>query len=93
MQFRILTPERRIAEIDVQAVTLPGVAGELTPMEGHDRLVTPLAAGRLIASTLDAENRLVREVFQIGKGFAEVLHDAVTVFTGSATKLPDSATP
>ena len=86
MKLRILTPARAVVETEVTQVTLPGAAGQLTPMQGHDLLLTPLIAGRLYFSAVDAEGKVERQDYTIGAGVAEVLKDAVTIFTMSAEK-------
>ncbi len=82
MKLMILIPDGKIAEAEVHAVTLPGAAGQLTPMTGHDRLLTPLSAG-----TLFFARDGTRESYQLAAGFAEIRSDGVTVFTTAARLL------
>lgn len=85
MKLLILIPDGKVAEATVNAVTLPGAAGQLTPMTGHDRLLTPLIAGALYF-TRDGK----REAYQLAAGFAEIRSDGVTVFTTKATKASET---
>lgn len=82
MKLSILIPDGKVAEAQVHAVTLPGAAGQLTPMTGHDRMLTPLVAGTL-SFTRDG----ARENYQLAPGFAEIRADGVTVFTTAAKLL------
>ena len=84
MKLKILKPSTIVAEAEVDAVTLPGLAGQLTPMSGHDLLITPLKAGVVYFKPL--VNGVVgdKQEYKIGDGFAEILKDRVTVFTESA---------
>jgi F-type H+-transporting ATPase subunit epsilon len=88
MKLRILTPARAAIEADVTQVTIPGAAGQLTPMGGHDLLITPLTAGALFFFT---EEKAERRDYLIGPGFAEVVKDGVTVFTSSAKSVTRDA--
>jgi F0F1-type ATP synthase epsilon subunit len=86
MKLRILTPARAVVDTEVTQVTLPGTAGQLTPLAGHDLLLTPLEAGTLYFSAIDAEGRTERQDYRIGEGGAGGGKDAVTVFTMTAEK-------
>ena len=40
MQFDLVSPERRLASMQVQAVLVPGADGDLTAMADHAPLIT-----------------------------------------------------
>ena len=43
MQFDLVSPERRIATLEVSAVQIPGTDGDLTAMPGHAPLIRRFA--------------------------------------------------
>jgi F-type H+-transporting ATPase subunit epsilon len=47
MQFDLVSPERRLASLEVTAVQIPGAEGDLTAMPGHAPLITTLRPGIL----------------------------------------------
>ena len=47
MQFALVSPERRLASMQVQAVLVPGADGDLTAMADHAPLITTLRPGML----------------------------------------------
>lgn len=87
MKLKIMTPEKLVLEEHVDSVTLPGRAGQLTVLDGHDKLIAELSEGRLYYRYVDADGKPVREDFNIGAGCAEVLKDITRVFTEKAAKM------
>ena len=55
-------------------------------MAGHDLLLTPLAAGALYFTAVDAQGKTERQDYRISGGLAEILKNAVTVYTMSVEK-------
>ena len=47
MQFDLVSPERRLASLEVSAVQIPGADGDLTAMPGHAPVITNLRPGIL----------------------------------------------
>ena len=47
MQFDLVSPERRLASVEVSAVQIPGADGDLTAMPGHAPVITNLRPGIL----------------------------------------------
>lgn len=86
MKLKILTPEKLFLERDVDSVTMPGKAGQLTVLAGHDLLLTELVAGKLFFRWTDSEGKPQREDCSVGAGVAEVVQDAVRVFVATATR-------
>ena len=86
MLLKILTPEKLVVEKEVGSVTLPGKAGQLTVLAGHDFLLTELAAGRLFFRYADSDGKPQREDHEVGEGMAEIVKDAVRVFVATAAK-------
>jgi len=74
LRFQLVTPERRLLDIECDEVQLPGSEGYFGVLPGH----TPLVALLKIGEASYREGR--RESFvAIGEGFAEVSDDIVTV--------------
>lgn len=87
MKIKIMTPEKLVLEDRADSVTLPGKAGQLTALDGHDRLIAELSEGRLYYRYVDADGKPVRKDFDIGAGCVEILKDITRVFTEKAAKV------
>jgi len=74
LHLEIVTPRRRVVEVAVDEVRLPGALGEMGVLPGHTPLLTSLAAGPL---TYFDGSTVVR--YAVQGGFAEVLPDRVTI--------------
>ncbi len=74
LHLEIVTPSRRVVEVEVDEVRLPGVLGEMGVLPGHIPLLTALAAGPLTYYEGSAVTR-----YAVQGGFAEVLPDRVTI--------------
>jgi F-type H+-transporting ATPase subunit epsilon len=74
LHLEIVTPTRRVVEVEVDEVRLPGALGEMGVLPGHIPLLTSLAAGPL---TYFDGSTVVK--YAVQGGFAEVLPDRVTV--------------
>ncbi len=74
INLTIVARERKIVEVEVDEVILPGYEGELGILPGHTPLLAILRVGEL---RYRAEGRVERMV--ISWGFAEVLPDRVIV--------------
>ena len=67
MQFDLVSPERRVASLEVTSVQIPGADGDMTVMPGHAPLITTLRPGILrVESTGGAQEYVVTG------GFAEI---------------------
>jgi F-type H+-transporting ATPase subunit epsilon len=67
MQFDLVSPERRLASMQVRAVHIPGTEGDLTAMPGHMPLIITLRPGILTVTSDEGEQQFV-----VTGGFAEV---------------------
>ena len=83
LHLEIVTRQRRVMEVEVEEVRLPGVLGELGVLPGHTPLLTALATGRVTYTAEGREHQLV-----VKDGFAEVQPDGVTVLAREA-RLPE----
>ncbi|RME93339.1 MAG: ATP synthase F1 subunit epsilon [Candidatus Hydrogenedentota bacterium] len=74
IQVSLVSPERILFEGEAKYVCLPGSKAPFTVHKGHAPVVSMLDPGILYIST---ENDLGR--YAIDGGFAEVIHDKVTI--------------
>ena len=81
MHLHIVTPHGKAFEGKVEAVTLPGVKGQMTVLPGHAMLISALERGRVVVR--DAGGR---QHFRSGDGFVEVQHNTVTVLVSKCEK-------
>jgi F-type H+-transporting ATPase subunit epsilon len=79
LQFDLVSPERRLASFSVTEVGIPGTAGDLTAMQGHEATITTLRPGIVRAVSADG----VR-AFAVTGGFAEITAASVSVLAESA---------
>jgi F-type H+-transporting ATPase subunit epsilon len=79
LQLEVVTPQRKVLEVQATEVRLPGTLGEMGVLPGHTPLLTTLAIGQLTVIGDDGEQPMA-----IFGGFAEVLPDRVTVLAGGA---------
>lgn len=79
LQLEVVTPRRKLLEVDADEVRLPGVLGELGVLPGHTPLLTALGTGPLSYYEGTTATRIV-----VQDGFAEVLPDQVTVLAAMA---------
>ncbi|MEW9919667.1 F0F1 ATP synthase subunit epsilon [Marimonas sp. MJW-29] len=79
MQFDLVSPERRLASMQVTSVQIPGADGDLTAMAAHAPTITTLRPG-----VLTAEGPEGTEDFVVTGGFAEIRADGVSVLAERA---------
>jgi F-type H+-transporting ATPase subunit epsilon len=83
LHLEIVTPSRRVVEVEVDEVRLPGALGEMGVLPGHIPLLTSLATGPLTYFEGSTATK-----YAVQGGFAEVLPDRVTVLA-TVAKTPD----
>ncbi|MBI5821647.1 MAG: ATP synthase F1 subunit epsilon [Verrucomicrobia bacterium] len=81
LKLEIVTPEAIAYSEQVDMVVLPGAAGELGVLAGHEPLMTTIVPGEL-RITKDGEET----VMAIGSGFAEITGEAVRVLADMALR-------
>lgn len=86
MRLSVLKPNEDIIEATVDRVTLPGADGQITPMEGHDRMLSTTDGG-LMYFFRTGEEESAKEQYDISPGIIEVTHDAVTLFVKHAERI------
>lgn len=84
MQFDLVSPERRLASLQVREVRIPGAEGEMTAMPGHSPVITTLRPGVLAVVSAEGETDYV-----VTGGFAEVTESGVSVLAEIAHPTKD----
>jgi F-type H+-transporting ATPase subunit epsilon len=84
MQFDLVSPERRLASMQVTSVQIPGADGDMTAMEGHSPTITTLRPG-----ILSVEGPEGSESYVVTGGFAEIRADGVSVLAERAVTKGD----
>lgn len=81
LQLEVVTPQRRVVAETVDAVTVPGLGGELGILPGHTPLISQLQTGILSFSQGGAAHQL-----HVSGGFVEVKDDHVSVLAEVAER-------
>ena len=81
MQFDLVSPERRLASLEVSSVQIPGADGDLTAMPGHAPVITNLRPGILKVEAPSGNTDYV-----VTGGFAEI-GDGLSVLAERALPL------
>ena len=81
IQLEVVTPERRVLAEAVDAVTVPGLNGELGILPGHTPLISQLQTGVLSYTQGSTTHRL-----HVSGGFVEVNADRVSVLAEIAER-------
>lgn len=81
LQLEVVTPERRVVAETVDAVTVPGLGGELGILPGHTPLISQLQTGVLSFSQGGSAHQL-----HVSGGFVEVKDDRVSVLAEVAER-------
>lgn len=74
LTFELVSPERKLASVEADAVTIPGVEGDMTAMPGHAPFLTTLRPGLVTVRSGSSETR-----YFVTGGFAEISQDVVSV--------------
>jgi len=81
LHLQIVTPDKQLVSEEVDQVQIPGKSGYLGVLPGHAPLLTELMIGE-ISYTHGATTQYVA----VSWGFAEVLHDKVTILADTAER-------
>jgi len=76
MSFKlvIISPEKKVLEMDCKSVTVPTSEGQITVLPKHISIFSILTAGEVIARTTDKDISIT-----VGGGFVSVSGDKVTI--------------
>ncbi len=80
MQFDLVSPERRLASMEVRAVQIPGADGDLTAMPDHAPMITTLRPGILKIEGAEGGD----QAYFVTGGFADVAGPAATILAEQA---------
>ena len=83
IQLDVITPERRLLSETVDAVTVPGMNGEIGILPGHTPLISQLQTGVLSYTQGATTHRML-----VSGGFVEVNDERVSVLADLAER-PD----
>ena len=86
MQFDLVSPERRLASLEVSAVQIPGADGDLTAMPGHAPVITNLRPGILKVEAPSGNTDYV-----VTGGFACLLYTSPSPRDRQKSRMPSSA--
>lgn len=81
VQFDLVSPERRLVQVEATQVQVPGADGDMTAMANHAPTVTSLRPGVLRVTHGGTE-----EAFVVSGGFAEISPTSVSVLAERAVK-------
>lgn len=84
MQFDLVSPERRLASMQVTAVQIPGAEGDMTAMADHAPTITTLRPGVLRVEGAEGTAEYV-----VTGGFAEISDRGVSVLAERAIARAD----
>jgi F-type H+-transporting ATPase subunit epsilon len=87
IHFELISPERVLFSGDVRSVMLPGTAGDMTVMQGHEPVVATLNPGIVVVTDVQGHGH---RAFIRG-GYAEITGSSVTVLA-ERTLLPEELT-
>ena len=81
LTFELVSPERKLASAEADAVTIPGMEGDLTAMANHAPFLTTLRPGWVVVRDGSAETR-----YFVTGGFAEISDNTVSVLAEQASE-------
>jgi F-type H+-transporting ATPase subunit epsilon len=79
LNFELVSPERKLASVEAEAVTIPGMDGDLTAMANHAPFLTNLRPGFVVVRNGSSE-----ESYFVTGGFAEISSNTVSVLAEEA---------
>ena len=74
MNLEILTPDKKVFEGEVTAVTVPGTSGSFQILRDHAPIISTLEDGQVIVKEAKGEN-----IYNIKGGVVEVLGNKIIV--------------
>lgn len=79
LKLEVVTPERRVVDVEADSVTVPTASGEAGFLTNHAPLISALKPGVLYYSVKGATEKLA-----VSTGFVEVSNNQVSVLTDTA---------
>lgn len=84
IQFDLVSPERSLASLEVNAVQIPGADGDMTAMPDHAPLITTLRPGLLKVQAPGVTSEYV-----VFGGFAEIGANGISVLAEKAVPVAE----
>ena len=81
LTFELVSPERKLASVEADSITIPGMQGDLTAMVSHAPFLSTLRPGFVVVRKGSDENR-----YFVTGGFAEISDDTVSVLAELAVE-------
>ena len=86
MRVELVTPAKLAFSIEKAThVILPGTDGSMGVLPGHVPMITTLQGTEVVS--IDTEGHENELTFKIGKGFAEITNDSVTIFAETVEQM------
>ena len=85
INLEVITPERKVIEVEVDSVEVPGLGGELGILPGHAALISQLKPAGLLTYHIGEE----KGELAISDGFVEISDDRVIVLADRAARPED----
>ena len=79
LNFELVSPERKLASVEAEAVTIPGMMGDLTAMANHAPFLINLRPGYVVVRNGSSEDG-----YFVTGGFAEISDNTVSVLAEEA---------
>ena len=84
MQFDLVSPERRLASLQVVSVQIPGADGDMTAMPDHAPVITTLRPGVLSVNSPSGTTDYV-----VTGGFAQISSEGTSVLAEKAMEVSE----
>ena len=81
LKFELVSPERKLASVEAEAVTIPGMMGDLTAMANHAPFLTNMRPGYVVV-----RNGASEDGYFVTGGFAEISENTVSVLAEEAVE-------
>jgi len=81
LNFELVSPERKLASTEAEAVTIPGMMGDLTAMANHAPFLTNMRPGFVVVRNGTSETS-----YFVTGGFAEISDNTVSVLAEEAVE-------
>lgn len=81
LNFELVSPERKLASAEAEAVTIPGMMGDLTAMANHAPFLTNMRPGYVVVRNGTSETG-----YFVTGGFAEISDNTVSVLAEEAVE-------
>jgi len=81
LNFELVSPERKLASTEAEAVTIPGMMGDLTAMANHAPFLTNMRPGYVVVRNGTSETS-----YFVTGGFAEISDNTVSVLAEEAVE-------